>query len=169
MACDWVHISSGRSRPALWRHGHVWRMAEARDIQRHRFDWGEPIDMRSFRKFLAVSWMFSITGVALAQQADFSASVPNFTVENVAGAAKAVNFQTEMFTADDGAKYVGVTATNGMKFLAEPTACQKPNHVECYGLAIYAVFDGFKPTLEGANTFNKKRAFTKAYVDGTQA
>jgi len=115
------------------------------------------------RILLALALVASVAP-AHAAPLDPRTNVASFTPENIVTAAQAVNFRTEILSNGTN-KAVGVTAPNGMKFIALPTTCQKPNQVDCFALSLYAPFQGWQPSLEQVNYFNKHRRFTKVYID----
>jgi hypothetical protein len=125
--------------------------------------------MRRIFAIAAVTCVFAAGGAALAAQIDPRTSVSSFTPANIISAAQAVNFQAEVLTDNEGNKAVGITASNGMKFIARPAACQQPNQVACVGLTIFGVFNGWNPTLQAVNYFNGYRSFTKVFLTEDKA
>jgi hypothetical protein len=126
-------------------------------------------EMRSILVIAAAACVFAASGAALAAQMDPHTNVSSFTPTNIMSAAQAVNFQAEVLTDNTGNKAVGITASNGMKFIAQPVTCKQPNQGECIALSIFGVFGGWNPTLQAVNYFNGYRSFTKVFLDENQA
>ncbi len=104
----------------------------------------------------------------MAAGVDPHAMFATFTQENLMSVAAALQYPAQALQDGQGNKAVGITASNGIKFIAQPTACQKPGQTECYGLSIFGMFtdpSGTKPPMEALNYFNAYRSFTKAYSD----
>jgi hypothetical protein len=117
---------------------------------------------------VALGIALAVGNTAFAAGPDPRSMLNSFTQENLLAAAAAMQFQASPLQDAEGHKAIAVTALNGIKFIAQPTACQKPNQVDCFGLSIFGLFNdpsGAKPPVEALNYFNGYRSFTKAYSD----
>jgi len=118
--------------------------------------------------YVTISAALVAGSTAFAAGLDPHTMLSTFTVENLMSTAAALQYQAEPLQDSEGHKAIGIIASNGVKMIAQPTACQQPNQGQCYGLSIFGIFNdsnGTKPPVEALNYFNAYRSFTKAYSD----
>ncbi len=119
----------------------------------------------SMRKFLAAGALFATlqaASPAFAVATDVHTIIGTFTPQNVSALAASAGYQAEILT-DSGQTAVGITAPDGLKFLAQPVACQNG---KCLGLVLFAIF---KDTVSGdvLSAFNKQHVFTSSFADSS--
>ena len=99
---------------------------------------------------------------AVAAPVDAHQIVASFTLENLATAAAGVGYKFEALADSNGTKALGVTAPDGLKFIAQPSACQKPGQQSCAGLTIFALWSGATPS-DLLDRFNLHHTFTSVF------